>query len=197
MSLPVSVGAMHDSAAAILERRFRRSMDVPTTFFEAHADRIASACQAMAARFERGGRLLVASTGAEASDARHIAVEFVHPVLVGKRALPALALEQDTAQAIALVGAPADIVLVLGWRGLTGDMQRLLASARSAGMLTLALTGGPVHPRAGHPTPVPDVAEFLFHVASDDALAVQETHETLYHVLWELVHLFFDRSGNA
>ena len=47
----------------------------------------------MAERFARGGRLLALGVSDQASsDARHVAVEFVHPVIVGKRALPALAL---------------------------------------------------------------------------------------------------------
>ena len=48
----------------------------------------------MAERFERGGRLLAVGGSPQAwSDAHHVAVEFVHPVIVGKRALPALAVE--------------------------------------------------------------------------------------------------------
>ena len=47
----------------------------------------------MAERFARGGRLIAfGRTPAARSDARHVAVEFVHPVIVGKRALPAIAL---------------------------------------------------------------------------------------------------------
>jgi D-sedoheptulose 7-phosphate isomerase len=52
-------------------------------------------------------------------------------------------------------------------------------------MLTLALTG-PVDA-----TP----ADFHFAVPSDDPCVVQEVHEMLYHVLWELVHVFFERRG--
>ena len=58
-------------------------------FFTAESVRLAAVCDEMAQRFGRGGRLLAAG---EESDARHVAVEFVHPVIVGKRALPALAL---------------------------------------------------------------------------------------------------------
>ena len=47
----------------------------------------------MAERFAAGGRLIAAGASASArSDARHVAVEFVHPVIVGKRALPAIGL---------------------------------------------------------------------------------------------------------
>jgi D-sedoheptulose 7-phosphate isomerase len=37
--------------------------------------------------------------------------------------------------------------------------------------------------------------DFSFVVPADDPLVVQETHETLYHVLWELVHVFFEHPG--
>ena len=62
----------------------------------------------MAERFARGGRLL--ATG-DVSDSRHVAVEFVHPVIVGKRALPALAV---TAEQLALLVEPDDMVIAFG-----------------------------------------------------------------------------------
>src|SRR5215831_3705026 len=81
----------------IVARRFEQSMTVPKTFFENEAVRIAEACWAMARRFSRGGRLIAFGNGAQATDAQHVSVEFVHPVIVGKRALPALALTNDSA----------------------------------------------------------------------------------------------------
>ena len=51
----------------------------------------------MAVRFHRGGRLIVFGTGGPSADAQHVAVEFVHPVIVGKRALPAISLTADVA----------------------------------------------------------------------------------------------------
>src|SRR5579884_2099697 len=82
---------------ALVEARFERSTTVPDTFFTLEAPRIAEACWAMARRFHQGGRLLAFGNGAWATDAQHISVEFVHPVIVGKRALPALALTNDSA----------------------------------------------------------------------------------------------------
>ncbi|HEY6411880.1 MAG TPA: phosphoheptose isomerase, partial [Ktedonobacteraceae bacterium] len=76
----------------IVTARFEQSMSVPETFFSTEAGRIAEACWAMARRFHQGGRLLAFGNGAWATDAQHVSVEFVHPVIVGKRALPALAL---------------------------------------------------------------------------------------------------------
>ena len=69
-------------------------VDANERFFAAEADRLTQVCHEMAERFARGGRLLAfgARRRSTWSDARHVAVEFVHPVIVGKRALPALAL---------------------------------------------------------------------------------------------------------
>ncbi len=66
-----------------------RRREANASWFAAEAERLARLCGEMAERFARGGRLL--ATG-DVSDSRHVAVEFVHPVIVGKRALPALAV---------------------------------------------------------------------------------------------------------
>src|ERR1700726_5317219 len=69
----------------------------PTNALADQADAVASACHAMAVRFHRGGKLVVFGTGGPSTDAQHVAVEFVHPVIVGKRALPAISLTTDVA----------------------------------------------------------------------------------------------------
>src|SRR6266566_695559 len=98
---------------ALVAARFEQSMSIPEAFFEAEAGRIAEACWAMARRFHRGGRLLAFGTGAWATDAQHVSVEFVHPVIVGKRALPALALTNDSATLSGLMaGGVADMPFV-------------------------------------------------------------------------------------
>ena len=60
---------------------------------------------------------------------------------------------------------------------------------RRLGLLTLGLCGGDggLMAQAG--------CDFCFVVRDNDALAVQETHETLYHILWELVHVYFEHEG--
>src|SRR5919199_1144381 len=58
---------------------------------------LAHARHDMAVRFHRGGKLLVFGNGGASTDAAHVAVEFVHPVIVGKRALPAMSLTGDVA----------------------------------------------------------------------------------------------------
>jgi hypothetical protein len=64
------------------------------------------ACRDMAERFRRGGRLLVFGNGAGTTDAQPVAVEFVHPVIVGKPALPALSLVSDVATLMGVANRP-------------------------------------------------------------------------------------------
>ena len=74
-------------------------------FFDAEAERLARLCHVMAERFARGGRLVAfGRSPAARSDARHVAVEFVHPVIVGKRALPAIGLAGEGGDLAAQVG---------------------------------------------------------------------------------------------
>src|SRR4051812_23254604 len=126
-------------------------------FFSGCAEPLARLCDEMAVRFLAGGRLLALGvSGAARSDAHHVAVEFVHPVIVGKRALPALAVEDLASEA-----EPGDIVIAFD-----GDA----APARSLGCLMIE----------GFEPPVAD------------PFIRQELTETLYHVLWELVHVFIE-----
>lgn len=188
-----------------LEARFQQSIDVPEAFFPVEAERIAQACWAMARRFHRRGRLLAFGNGASATDAQHVAVEFVHPVIVGKRALPAQALTNDSASLSALmagqqgarsfasllsiIGRPEDIAMGFSVNGTEENIVAALRQAREMGMLTLGLTGCGGGLFRDFPL------DFCFIVPSSDSFVVQETHETLYHVLWELVHVFFENEG--
>ncbi|MDP9311845.1 MAG: SIS domain-containing protein [Chloroflexota bacterium] len=194
----------HSDLRALLATRFERSCAVPQAFFAAEAGRIAEACWAMARRFHQGGRLLAFGNGACATDAQHVAVEFVHPVIVGKRALPALALPNDTATVsglsvdragpsfvpqLAVLGRAEDIALGFSPDGGCSNVLEGLRVAGERGMLSLALVGGD-----GGQFVQADF-DFCFVVPTSDPLLVQETHETLYHVLWELVHVFFEHEG--
>ena len=144
-------------------------------FFAQEADRIARLCHRMAERFARGGRLIaIGDSPAARSDVRHVAVEFVHPVIVGKRALPAIGL--SAASHADLLAEPDDIVIGFGAE------EDMLGSARRHGCLTIG-----VCPHAQ--------AEWTFVPPTEDPFVAQELVETLYHVLWELVHVFFEHRG--
>jgi D-sedoheptulose 7-phosphate isomerase len=83
-------------------------------FFAREAARLAEACQEMSRRFLRGGRLLAFGRGCYVTDAQHVAVEFVHPVIVGKRALPALDLSPLFRPWLEAIVHPDDMVMGFG-----------------------------------------------------------------------------------
>ena len=111
-------------------------------FFDAEAERLARLCHLMAERFARGGRLVAfGRSPAARSDARHVAVEFVHPVIVGKRALPALGLAGEggaLAAQVALLARPDDIAMAFGAGEDGGEAAAAIAVARERGCLTIA-----------------------------------------------------------
>jgi D-sedoheptulose 7-phosphate isomerase len=141
-------------AAAVVDELLERRTAAGARFFHAEAGRIAELCRVLAERFVRGGRLLAVGGSRQAwSDAHHVAVEFVHPVIVGKRALPALAVAPEE---VALLSGPDDATIAFE----------------------------PLRLAAGE--------DWAFEPASEDPFVRQEICETVYHVLWELVHVFFD-----
>ncbi len=156
-------------------------------FFAAEAERIARLCHRMAERFARGGRLIAFGEGPVArSDARHVAVEFVHPVIVGKRALPALALTAEggpVGEQVRLLAESEDIALAFGEHA---ETVAALRTARDRGCLTIA---------TAHVGAEWELVPQGLPGAEDDTFVAQELVETLYHVLWELVHVFFEHRG--
>ena len=177
----MSSATAHPRLESLVAERER----VLTAFLETGQDRVARVCRDLAAAFSRGGTLLVDGRGAAATDAAHVAVEFLHPVIVGKRALPALAPSNDPTgtASIARLGRPGDVLLAIAHGPADAATLEALAAARDRGMLTVALVGaGGDPPQADH----------VLVVDSSDPQVVQEVQETAYHVLWELVHVFYE-----
>jgi D-sedoheptulose 7-phosphate isomerase len=168
---------------------------VVADFFQREAGDLAHACHAMARAFARGGTLIPFGAGPAATDAAHAAVEFMHPVIVGKRALPAIAPSNDPtgASTLSLLAGPDDIALAISHGAADPGTARFIEAARARGLLTIAMIGG-----SGEHLPGLSAATdsaYRFEVPSDDPSIVQETQETAYHVLWELVHVFFEQPG--
>ena len=190
-----------DEAGRLFELR-----SAPVRDFAAQANAVASACHAMAVRFHLGGKLVVFGQGGASTDAQHVAVEFVHPVIVGKRALPAISLTTDVATVtgvaaregmagifahqIRYLADPVDIALGISTDGNCPSVLAGLQAARVLGMLTIALAGGDGGAIASSPA-----VDHLLLARSADPRIVKEIQVTTYHVLWELVHVFFELTG--
>jgi D-sedoheptulose 7-phosphate isomerase len=147
-------------------------------FFAREAVVLAEACEEMAQRFLRGGRLLAFGRGSYATDAQHVSVEFVHPVIVGKRALPALDISLEFPAWLDAILRPEDIVMGFGPPEGDPAVWAALAVARSRGAMTFALPGS--------------AGSYAIRAVTHDPFMHQEMIEILYHTLWETVHVFFE-----
>jgi D-sedoheptulose 7-phosphate isomerase len=168
--------ALAAQVAAGLRERNRISREL----FPREAGRLAAACREMSERFLRGGRLLAFGRAHAATDAQHVAVEFVHPVIVGKRALPALDLSAAFREWLPAIVRPEDIVMGFGPPAGDAEVAAALAVARQRGAMTFAL------PASGAE------ADYAVESPSADPYIHQELLEVLYHTLWESVHVFFE-----
>jgi len=147
-------------------------------FFNREAHRLALACREMSGRFLRGGRLLAFGRGPHATDAQHVSVEFVHPIIVGKRALPALDLSISYGAWLEAILHPDDIVMGFGPPEGDPEIDEALKAATKRGAMTFALPG--------------NAGSYALDPPSQHPFIHQELVEILYHTLWETVHVFFE-----
>lgn len=179
-----------DPFAAQIEQELLERNAIFQAFFELHAGRLAAACHEMSNRFLAGGRLLAFGNGAAATDAQHVTVEFIHPVIVGKRALPALDLGPDLESRLSVLLQPQDMVMGFALAGPDPAVTRALEAAQQRGVLTFALAGDPTsHSQTGLEE---SLLSYAFPLPSEDPFVCQEVFEVLYHLLWETVHVYFE-----
>ncbi|MGA9473719.1 MAG: SIS domain-containing protein [Terriglobales bacterium] len=164
--------------ASHVEERLLERNQLFQHFFAREASRLAEACREMSERFLRGGRLLAFGRGPYATDAQHVSVEFVHPVIVGKRALPALDLSVLFRPWLEAVLHSEDIVMGFGPPEGDPEVWGALQEAHRRDAMTFALPGID--------------GSYAVGAATQDPFMHQEMIEILYHTLWETVHVFFE-----
>jgi D-sedoheptulose 7-phosphate isomerase len=152
--------------------------DILEGFFSEEKRKLAEACREMSERFQIGGRLLAFGRGPCSTDAQHVSVEFVHPVIVGKRALPALDLSALMLPWLDAICRPEDIVMGFGPPQGDPEVWSALDSAHRRGAMTFSLpgTGG----------------SYALQTSVHDSFIHQELVEIFYHTLWETVHVFLE-----
>jgi hypothetical protein len=148
---------------------------------------LAAAALDLARRFHDGATLWVISPQWE-PHAHHVAVEFVHPVIMGKRALPSVALvEPDPVAQARVASQPGDLLIAVA----SADEPAVLEAMRRApawGVLTLWIGSGPRPPGGA--------ANHILWIDSDDPLVpATGTFVLMYHLLWELTHVCFEHPG--
>lgn len=181
-----------------LLRKAAESARVGQELVARDATALEACARKMADRFERGGKLLTLGNGGSACDALHLAVEFHHPIVEKRRAIPALSLAADVAaltaigndtdfalvfaEQLRLLARPGDVALGISTSGRSANVARGLRLARDLGLLTVAFSGRDGGPLVG-------IAEHCFVVPSFSIHRIQEAHTLLLHLLWDAVHL--------
>jgi D-sedoheptulose 7-phosphate isomerase len=184
--------------AAIVLRQAREAAETKQQFFAEQAGKIAECCAAMAKAFDNGGKLFVFGNGGSSCDAMHMVVEFTHPIIERRPALPAIALMTDMAtltaigndqdfslayvQQLRLLAKPGDMAMGMSTSGKSSNVNRALQAAKEMGVLAIGYAGRDGGRMPGH-------CDYCFTVGSFSIPRIQETQETLLHIMWDLVHV--------
>jgi D-sedoheptulose 7-phosphate isomerase len=179
-------------------RKAREGAELQLAFFQAEAAQLEACVRTLADQLALGGKLLVMGNGGSSCDAQHLAVEFQHPIIEKRRALPAQALGLSPALLTAvgndgdfsrtlcdeldLVAGPRDVVLGISSSGASANVNRALRRARERELTTIGFSG-----RDGGA--MVDLCDYCFVVPSWSIHRIQETHTTLLHLLWDQVHV--------
>jgi D-sedoheptulose 7-phosphate isomerase len=185
-----------------LLEKVRESVEVKTRFFEANKETIIAASLDLARAFHRGRKLLVCGNGGSATDAQHIAVEFMHPITVGRKALPAICLSNDMAMVTAVandvgfddvfsrqiiaLGSEGDVVLGISTSGNSENLMHAFATARRMNLRTMGFAGDD----GGKMAASNGLLDYCLTVPTSSIHRIQESHVALYHIMWDMVHTF-------
>src|SRR5262245_43519462 len=103
-----------DELSYALVAKARESAEVKTHFFEENKEAILQASLAMARASHRACTRVVCGNGGSATDAEDVATDFMHPITVGRRALRARTLPNDTATVTAVAHDVGFVVVFSG-----------------------------------------------------------------------------------
>ena len=201
-------GLMEELRFSLLEKA-RESVEVKSRFFEENKDAILAASLQMAKAFHRRRKLLVCGNGGSATDAQHVAVEFMHPVIVGRKALPAICLTNDMAMVTAVandvgfddvftrqiiaLGCEGDVLLAISTSGNSENLMHAFQTARRMKLITVGFAGSDggkmAEMKAG------GLLDYCLTVPTSSIHRVQEAHVALYHVMWDMVHTFLQHKS--
>jgi D-sedoheptulose 7-phosphate isomerase len=175
---------------------FEDSAAIKRRFVQEHADGIVQTAQLIARAFRDGHKVLLFGNGGSATDASHIASEFVGRYHRDRTPLPAIALATDMAAITCIAndyeyteifarqvnahGQKGDIAIAISTSGNSPNVLKAVEAARSRGLATIGWTGAKGEKLA-------KMVDYAFVVPSTVTARIQETHITLGHVLCELI----------
>ena len=177
-------------------KAFDDSAEVKRRFARDHADKIVQVAHVIGRAFQTGHKVLLFGNGGSATDAAHIAAEFVGRYKRERTPFPAIALATDIAAITCIAndygfdelfarqvrahGQAGDVAIAISTSGNSPNVLRGVEAAKAMGLTTVAWTGGSGGKLAS-------LVEYAFVVPSTVTARIQESHITLGHVLCELI----------
>jgi len=177
-------------------KAFKESISVKERFINENLDTMSEVSQLLADSFNNGGKLILFGNGGSATDASHIAAEFVGRLNKERPALPAIALNTDTAvltciandydfsqvfaRQIKALARENDIVIAISTSGNSTNVIKAVDAAKKMKLKTVAFTGEKGDKLASK-------TDYVLAVPSVNTARIQETHITIGHVLCQMV----------
>ena len=159
---------------------FTESAAVKQQFVREHADRIVEVAKLIVRTFREGHKVLLFGNGGSATDAAHIAAEFVGRYHRERAPLPNdYGYDELFARQVRAHGQKGDLAIAISTSGNSVNVLKGVEAAKACGMTTVAWTGGTGGKLAG-------LVDYPFVVPSKVTARIQESHITLGHVLCEL-----------
>jgi D-sedoheptulose 7-phosphate isomerase len=175
------------------------SARVRERFFAEEGEALVRMARGLCEVFAGGGRLLTMGNGGSSCDAAHLAVEFNHPITVGRPSLPAVHLGGDLAMVTAVgndvgfasvfrrmvisQGREGDALFGFSTSGNSDNLMGAFEEGRRRGLVTFGFAGND-----GGRMATSGLVDHCVVVRAPSVHRIQEAHLTAYHILWDLVH---------
>jgi D-sedoheptulose 7-phosphate isomerase len=150
----------------------------------------------IAASLKTGGKVLLAGNGGSASDAQHIAAEFVGRFINDRAPLAAIALTTDTSALTAIgndygfehvferpvraLGRKGDVFIGISTSGRSPNIIAALKASRELGLVNVGFT-------KDAQTPMHALCDLTLAVPSEETALIQQVHITAAHAICHLV----------
>jgi len=188
---------MEQTSIAIINHAFKRHLEAFDKLnTEQYKACIAQAADLLVQTANTDNTVMICGNGGSASDAEHLAGEWVGRYKKDRRPLSAIALASDTASLTAIandygyehifsrqIEAHAkkdDVLVAISTSGASANILKAIETAKTNGMKTILLTGtnGECHTTS---------VDCCIAVPSIETARIQEMHELIYHIWGEYV----------
>ena len=159
-------------------------------------DRINLAAEKCVSSIKSGNKILLAGNGGSAADSQHIAGELVSRFMFDRPGLPAIALTTDTSiltaigndygydcvfsRQIQALGVSGDVFIAYSTSGKSPNILKALIDAKSAGLVTIGLTGN-------KKASMNDLCDIVLEVPSANTPKIQEGHLIIGHIICGII----------